>query len=72
MGEKRVNVGVMARPELKAKLQRQAAVEGRTVSQLAERLLGWAMDRLAEVGDSQNLVARKSTGRSLTKGRRLR
>jgi hypothetical protein len=56
MGEQRVNIGVMGRPGLKRALQEQAQREGRTTSNLAERLLLWSMKQLRMAGDSQTLV----------------
>jgi hypothetical protein len=56
MSELRVNIGVMSLPELKRALQEQAQREGRTISNLSERLLTWAMRQLERAGDSQALV----------------
>jgi hypothetical protein len=56
MSELRVNIGVMGLPELKQALQEQARREGRTVSNLSERLLIWAMRQMERAGDSQTLV----------------
>jgi hypothetical protein len=56
MRELRVNIGVMGLPELKRALQEQARREGRTVSNLSERLLTWAMKQMERAGDSQTLV----------------
>ena len=56
MGEHRVNIGVMALPELKRELQEQARSEGRTASNLSERLLAWAMKQIRRAGDSQTLL----------------
>jgi hypothetical protein len=56
MREQRVNIGVMGLPWLKRALQNQARREGRTTSNLAERLLIWSMAQLRAAGDSQTLV----------------
>jgi hypothetical protein len=56
MKEQRVNIGVMGLPWLKRALQEQARREGRTTSNLAERLLIWSMRQLRGAGDSQTLV----------------
>ena len=56
MSEPRVNIGVMGLPELKRALQEQARKEGRTTSNLAERLLIWSMKQLRNAGDSQTLM----------------
>ena len=56
MGEHRVNIGVMAPRELKRELQEQARCEGRTTSNLSERLLAWAMKQVRLAGDSQTLL----------------
>ena len=56
MSEQRVNIGVMGLPWLKRALQEQARREGRTTSNLAERLLIWSIKQLRAAGDSQTLV----------------
>jgi hypothetical protein len=56
MGEQRVTIGVMAAPGLKESLERQAKSEGRTLSNLAERLLAWSYEQLVEAGDSNTLT----------------
>jgi hypothetical protein len=56
MKEQRVNIGVMGLPWLKRALQDQARREGRTTSNLAERLLIWSMRQLRAAGDSQTLA----------------
>jgi hypothetical protein len=57
VGDLKVNIGVMGRPELKRSLERQAQAESRSTSNLAERLLVWAMEQLEAAGDSQKLLA---------------
>lgn len=56
MTEHRVNIGVMGLPSLKHALQKHARREGRTTSNLAERLLVWAVRELQRAGDSQILL----------------
>jgi len=70
MREQRVNIGVMGFPGLKRALQEQARREGRTTSNLAERLLVWSMKQLRVVGDSQTLMACE-VRREGKKGRKL-
>lgn len=60
MGEHRQTVGVMAVPELKRALEQQAKIEGRSTSNLCERLLEWALQQLENAGDSQTLVKWKA------------
>lgn len=67
MGEQRITIGVMALPELKKALERQAKIEGRSTSNLSERLLAWAVEQIALAGDSNTLVsweARPRRGKS--------
>jgi hypothetical protein len=56
MGEQRQTIGVMALPELKKALERQAKEEGRSASNLCERLLQWAFEQMVEAGDSNALM----------------
>ena len=56
MREQRVNIGVMGAPWLKRALQDHARREGRTTSNLTERLLIWSVRQLRVAGDSQTLV----------------
>lgn len=72
MSEQRVNIGVMGLPGLKRALQDQARREGRTTSNLAERLLIWSMKQLRNAGDSQTLMeweARADGKKGRSKGR---
>jgi hypothetical protein len=62
MGEQKINIGVMGAPALKDAIERQADIEGRSVSNLCERLLKWAMGQLEVAGgDSHKLITQTVT-----------
>ncbi|MGH9685258.1 MAG: hypothetical protein ACRD4S_16810 [Candidatus Acidiferrales bacterium] len=51
----------MTKPELKRQLEERAKAEGRTTSNLSERLLQWAYEQLVVAGDSYTLLSWKAS-----------
>ena len=57
MDSKKTYLNLYVSPEVKKALEKQAKFEGRTLSNLCDRLLSWSARCLVEAGDSQALMA---------------
>lgn len=59
MGQRKTIVSVRVRIEDRASLQAHANRERRTLGNLSEILLTWALEKLEEVGSTRRLMGRK-------------
>lgn len=60
---KKTYLNLYISPEIKEILERQAKHEGRTLSNLCDRLLSWSSKYLDEAGDSQALLTWEASHR---------
>lgn len=67
---KKTYLNLYVAPEVKAKLEEHAEMEGRTLSNLCDRLLAWSIKHLDQAGDSHTLMTWRCSPPPATSGRR--